>query len=1221
MSQDKPSDDGGTAEPVDDVALDDPVAEPDDPPADDGEDTDALPDDGLPGLFEGDGVAAAHPLRALQPFLVAPTVAQAFNTLSLDLVAVACVQVPDILFEFDSSFPSPSVAPMLQQIPVLQQQHTNARGQKPPLSVFGHADPVGNDDYNKQLSGRRAMAIFAALTHDKALWDFLMDHPHGGDNWQAKNVLATMRKAGGTPANASRADATQAYFDFLSPVVHDKGEFLGKGADGKGRADFQGCSEFNPLRLLSTGETATLPTAQRNSENAINRRVIVFMFRPGTTINTAKWPCPTALDGTAACRKRFFAPPNDGEQRRAAGAERREFAATQDTFACRFYDRIARLSPCELPVPPVLQSVSPLILFTPGALPVAAAPAKAPAAALAPAPAAAPAPGPAAPPVVADPQVTPARSVVLVKKAHTRPARVPVQLRTDKPFAGTGTFTVAPAGLLRFFRSATGGKPIAFNGVANGFTGKQLTAGVTLFAEGVKPSGSMDDITLTLTLNGGKKLIANNPKTARMTSVELFLDIHAMRTAAGADPAALSEAKKIRPGRAVHLQNAAKARRRALLTVREVKPKTFTGKLEVTASAATVRLMRNETKPAAPATDDVAALPLEVDPTKLPLKFFVEGAAVSTKARDTELRLGVKGIEPDGDHVVMTVIEAGLDLFQTRKEKDKPREKMSDADKLAVGRFVHVQDTTKPHKHRALMGLRQVKPADFVGTLVLTPLESLATPAVAAHCRVFTAEAAGVGSAVGMPHEVPHGAKFPSTGVRRFVEGGTVSTTLRDSGFRLGVKDVDDEVDRVALTVYQVEKVEMKVPLTRCRGAAVADATHTITTDSLTFDAATPVMIRSTGDIKLEATAKPPNLPLAWDVQHAADDHKDLTLLPPHVADGAVTKRKLTLNAFGSFHVFAFVDGNGNGLHSADEDGVAVNFHLVDVQVPAGAANNRIINNAAFSRTRFVATTLTVDSATSRGRFSVLPLINGQYGDAEFTKHLISFKTTLHLFGGGANKRRGLDKVHTGYNQTTTADSMVATFADGRTERETLFVTPIPPANLAPPPGGQVISDPAPPAPPLATLAFPVRDTRFNDPGVGAFIISSSDANAPDRKNLPGGGQQRVARMIDSPAIGFDLVHPVTGSALASIAGSNDFEVFLCALSTDFDASFSVLGRAAWSTTYGTFTAAGGWTNAGAALTAPAALAVIAPPVPGSTVPMERCPPNFVDSIPTDARN
>jgi len=28
-----------------------------------------------------------------------------------------------------------------------------------PLSVFGHADPVGSDDYNKALSGRRAMAV------------------------------------------------------------------------------------------------------------------------------------------------------------------------------------------------------------------------------------------------------------------------------------------------------------------------------------------------------------------------------------------------------------------------------------------------------------------------------------------------------------------------------------------------------------------------------------------------------------------------------------------------------------------------------------------------------------------------------------------------------------------------------------------------------------------------------------------------------------------------------------------------------------------------------------------------------------------------------------------------------------------------------------------------------------------------------------------------------
>jgi len=72
--------------------------------------------------------------------------------------------------------------------------------------------------------------------------------------------------------------------------------------------------------------------------------VVVFLFRPGIGVSAEKWACPRAKEGVADCKKRFW---SDAGQRRSFQAERREQERTKDTFACRFYNRIAAESPCE----------------------------------------------------------------------------------------------------------------------------------------------------------------------------------------------------------------------------------------------------------------------------------------------------------------------------------------------------------------------------------------------------------------------------------------------------------------------------------------------------------------------------------------------------------------------------------------------------------------------------------------------------------------------------------------------------------------------------------------------------------------------------------------------------------------------------------------------------------------------------------------------------------
>jgi OmpA family protein len=114
------------------------------------------------------GVAGTHSAVEAQPLRVAPSTGKEFNTALLGLIPVACWKVEDTRFAFNSSFVTPDITKEIQALADLRKAHSASDPAAkntlfPPLSVFGHADPVGGDDYNKALSGRRATAIYAVL--------------------------------------------------------------------------------------------------------------------------------------------------------------------------------------------------------------------------------------------------------------------------------------------------------------------------------------------------------------------------------------------------------------------------------------------------------------------------------------------------------------------------------------------------------------------------------------------------------------------------------------------------------------------------------------------------------------------------------------------------------------------------------------------------------------------------------------------------------------------------------------------------------------------------------------------------------------------------------------------------------------------------------------------------------------------------------------------------
>ena len=124
------------------------------------------------------GIAATHPDREDGVWAVSPATRGELNTFRMNLFPVACWRMDDIRFDFDSSFIRPEAVEEFGELGGLVRAHPQA-----PMALFGHADPTGEEEYNKTLSGRRATAVYGMLTRNKDLWDALYNATLNWDNW------------------------------------------------------------------------------------------------------------------------------------------------------------------------------------------------------------------------------------------------------------------------------------------------------------------------------------------------------------------------------------------------------------------------------------------------------------------------------------------------------------------------------------------------------------------------------------------------------------------------------------------------------------------------------------------------------------------------------------------------------------------------------------------------------------------------------------------------------------------------------------------------------------------------------------------------------------------------------------------------------------------------------------------------------------------------------
>jgi len=284
-------------------------------------------------------------------------------------------------FGFDSSFILPSAASQIADFKTKIAQNPGAA-----VAVFGHADPVGEDDKNKGLSGRRAFAVWCLLAKDPTGWTQLAN----SDKWDLRTTQTMLShlksKASGAPyyggsidgktgpktesaikafrndhtlGNGSSLDGQakeglyMAYMESVCEVTCKPEDFVGDPKDAKHQWACVGCSEFNPVLVFGKSDDARFRNAsdktERNAKNAPNRRATVFLFPPGAKgPGNVTFPCPQWSEGIAKCKDQFFP---DGDARRNPSDAERTWEKDKDTFACKFYAGLGETNSVG-PIPP-----------------------------------------------------------------------------------------------------------------------------------------------------------------------------------------------------------------------------------------------------------------------------------------------------------------------------------------------------------------------------------------------------------------------------------------------------------------------------------------------------------------------------------------------------------------------------------------------------------------------------------------------------------------------------------------------------------------------------------------------------------------------------------------------------------------------------------------------------------------------------------------------------
>ncbi len=536
---------------------------------------------------------------------------------------------------------------------------------------------------------------------------------------------------------------------------------------------------------------------------------------------------------------------------------------------------------------------------------------------------------------------------------------------------------------------------------------------------------------------------------------------------------------------------------------------------------------------------------------------FAEGLATSASQQDTELRLELTA---GGVHIgtpaaaKATCVELTVDLFQSRTVAAGDPAKMSDGDKLSVGRFVHVQDTAF-HQGRAMLAVREVQPAGFGGSV---RLQILGAPA--GKLRLFPDEAHKPGEVSALPvvltpAQLGAANVAGAKGFALFAEGDTVSGALRDVTLQLGLDGDEADGDRIAFTVVRFSNLQAVVPSTRSpRTGAIPDhPAFTISGAaadhfSEDFAANRPLVLLQNSvipatPVKLTVTVQPAGVPVSWSAlrdtrpaqpavaAHAndGDDAAVVALSPnavPTVSKTGAASANLLTDAAGSFRVRAFVNNNSSPAFDRDpatSDSFAPDpfllLNLVLVHV-------RLDHDDVQNHQTLVGVALGVGGIQTRS--GVFDLLNQPNNTA------LHHNALCTIIGGGRDGRLGTDRVFAGWLQDAVAAiGHRGTYVDNTAAPPAAHPVPIVQENprrgaFAPGTTPNVLPGDAAiaifPTPP------PILDSGRIGAGAGGATACLGQSRITSRNNVALGEQLRI-EAVDSPAVGYTAVHPAVPAA------------------------------------------------------------------------------------------
>jgi len=444
------------------------------------------------------------------------------------------------------------------------------------------------------------------------------------------------------------------------------------------------------------------------------------------------------------------------------------------------------------------------------------------------------------------------------------------------------------------------------------------------------------------------------------------------------------------------------------------------------------------------------------------VRLFAEAAVVSTGPNDVTLTLTLSpGAIPVGPAATATAtaVQLDLDIFMSRTAAGVTPAPLpqppaaagpNPTDKWFGGRFVHVQDPPGNHHGRALMTVK-VQPAGFVGGLVLRAVQVSAAGVIGAldnKVRLFDNENPTAGELVKANPLQFNANTVPAAGLNFFAQGNVVSGALVDTGFQLGLQGIENDGDRVRLTVVRFSHLVADVPSTGANTARVNPpgpasvvnspvARHTFDITNFAEDFAlanTLVLVENSilaGDrVNLSVRVAPAGVPVQWGVVQrdtsATGDNAAIVALNaaagPTITQNAGNALQATLLAdnVGSFFIRPFIDCNGNNKYDLGADKepfIVMNLILIRAQ---GVTNASVANppgNVTTLRTGTVvaaaATTAGFDLTT--GNVAAAP---GGNTFANPTVSAVHNDATILVIAGGPTGQRGLNRLMTGWIQS-----------------------------------------------------------------------------------------------------------------------------------------------------------------------------------------------------------